>query len=79
MSLVYTLGVCIANGWAGSAGGADAVYLLRPEQRDGAERKPGSGTCGGRDRKEAALEGERARLRVPPRQSAPPVPITEPA
>lgn len=51
----------------GSAGGADAVYLPQPEQRDSAGHLPGSDTCGGRDRQEAALEGELARLRGPPR------------
>lgn len=38
---------CIANRLGGSAGEVDALYLPRPEQRDDAERKPGSGKGAG--------------------------------
>lgn len=48
----------------GSAGSVDAVILRRPEPRDGGGKEAGQRHVGGRDRNEAALGGELARLRV---------------
>lgn len=69
----------------GSAGGADAVYLPRPEQRAGVGRMPESGTCAGEtDRRrlsrvsggEASSAAERSRTagaydRAPASERAP--------